>query len=236
MASQIFERLKLVSSPEKAKANAWFFKTGPGEYGEGDKFIGVNVPNQRSVAKDLFSDLSIEEVLRCLRSPWHEERLTSLFVMVLKYQKGNDVDKHLIVGKYLENAKYVNNWDLVDSSAPYILGDWLVDRDKSVLYELVESENLWERRISIISTLFFIRQYKYEDTLKLSEQLLIDKHDLIHKAVGWCLREVGKKDEDLLLGFLDRHVQKMPRTTLRYAIERLPEEQRKYYLVLESGN
>ncbi len=236
MASQIFEQLKLVSSPEKAKASVWFFKTGPGDYGEGDKFIGVNVPQQRKVAKDLFRDLSIEEVLKCLRSPWHEERLTALFVLVLKYQKSKDADKRLIVGKYLENAKYVNNWDLVDSSAPYILGDWLVKRDKNVLYELADSDNLWERRISIISTLFFIRQGKYEDTLKLAEQLLIDKHDLIHKAVGWCLREVGKKDNELLLSFLDKHVLKMPRTTLRYAIERLPEEQRKYYLTLRSGN
>ncbi len=233
MASKVFEALEQVATPERAEAGAWFFKTGPGEYGEGDKFLGVTVPDQRKISKLLYKELNIEQILLSLRSPWHEERLTALFMLVLRYKKDDEKTKSKIVKLYLENTEFVNNWDLVDSSAPYILGNWLQNKDRTILYKLSKSKILWERRISIITTLMFIRNGEYGDTLDLAEQLLNDKEDLINKAVGWCLREVGKKAEDLLVDFLDKYAATMPRTTLRYAIEKFPEPKRKHYLNLK---
>ncbi len=232
-ANSVFNELSKLADPLRAQSNAWFFKTGPGEYGEGDKFISVTVPQIRKVTKEFYKQLSLKQVIQSLHSPWHEERLAALFMLVLKYQKGNEQQKTEVVNCYLANTKFVNNWDLVDSSAPYILGDWLLARDKEILYTLCKSEILWERRISVITTLMFIRKGEFGDTMDLAEQLLYDKEDLIHKAVGWCLREVGKKVEDLLEDFLNKYAATMPRTTLRYAIEKFPETKRRYYLKLK---
>ncbi len=232
---EIRKQLIEKSIPQKAAFLPRFFKTGPGEYGEGDKFIGVTVPAQRAIAKSFYENLSLNNAVKLLHSDLHEERLTALFILNLKFKKSNETEKARIVKLYLANTKFVNNWDLVDSSAPYILGVWLGDKDRAILYTLAQSKLLWERRISIISTLMFIRNGQLEDTIKLAEQLLFDKEDLMHKAVGWCLREVGKKDYDLLISFLSKYAATMPRTTLRYAIERLSEQERKYYLGLKHG-
>jgi len=205
-----------------------FFKTGKGQYGEGDVFLGITVPKQRKIAK-LYLDLSLHDLSSLIKSKVHEERLTALFVAVYKYKKFQI--KKEIYQWYLKNAKQVNNWDLVDSSAPYIVGDFLKDKDRSVLFKLAKSKNLWEKRIAILSTFAFINQGEFKDTFKIAEILLSDTHDLIHKAVGWMLREVGKrvsqKTEEV---FLQKHYQKMPRTMLRYAIERFPEKLRQKYL------
>lgn len=233
---EIRKQLIEKSIPQKAAFFPRFFKTGPGEYGEGDKFIGVTVPVQRSIAKEFYNDVSLKTVIELLHSEWHEERLTALFILNLKFIKSDDHKKSEIVEAYLANTKYVNNWDLVDSSAPYILGVWLGNKERTILYTLAKSESLWERRISIISTLMFIRNGHFEDTINLAEQLLFDSHDLMHKAVGWCLREVGKKDYDLLISFLNKYAATMPRTTLRYSIERLPDTERKHYLGLKHKN
>jgi 3-methyladenine DNA glycosylase AlkD len=224
--------LKAVATPERAKANAWFFKTGPGQYGEGDQFLGVTVPNQRKIAKQ-FKDMPLSYIEELLHSPWHEVRLTTLFIMVFSYQKGNEKRKADIANLYLANAKYINNWDLVDSSASYILGPWLENSPYKMktLKKLAHSKNLWERRIAMISTLYYISRGSADEALQMAEILLHDKHDLIQKAVGWMLREVGKMvDRDILLAFLDEHAATMPRTALRYAIEHLTPELRRTYL------
>lgn len=228
-AKNVGVALQQIATKERAESNAWFFKTGSGQYGEGDKFLGVTVPQQRKVAKK-FKDLPLTEVEKLVKSPWHEERLTGLFILVGQYQKADLKTKKEIAGFYHKNRACVNNWDLVDSSAPYILGDYLLNHSRAVLYRLVKSKSVWDRRIAIIATLNFIRLGQYDDTLRLSEQLLGDKHDLIQKAVGWMLREVGKKDQKTLLKFLDIHAAKMPRTALRYSIEHLQPNQRQHYL------
>jgi len=205
-----------------------FFKTGKGQYGEGDVFLGITVPKQRKIAKK-YLDLSLQDLSSLIKSKVHEERLTALFVAVYKYKKFQI--KKEIYQWYIKNAKQVNNWDLVDSSAPYIVGDFLKDKDRSILFKLAKSKNLWEKRIAILSTFAFINQGEFKDTFKIAEILLSDTHDLIHKAVGWMLREVGKrvsqKTEEV---FLQKHYRKMPRTMLRYAIERFPEKLRQKYL------
>lgn len=221
--------LKRLGTTKKAKASAWFFKTGPGEYGEGDVFFGVTVPEQRLISKK-YTNLPLSEIQKLLDDKVHECRLTALMILVSQYEKGDKKMKEKIVKFYLKNSKKVNNWDLVDSSAPHILGDYLRDKERSILYKYSESKNLWQRRISIVSTLFLIKFGKYEDTLKISKLLFGDKEDLIHKACGWALREVGKKSEKTLLNFLDKNATVMPRTTLRYSIERLEESKKKYYL------
>ncbi|MCA9332920.1 DNA alkylation repair protein [Candidatus Saccharibacteria bacterium] len=233
MNTLLFEELKKVSTPEKAKANAWFFKTGPGEYGEGDQFIGVTVPLQRKVAKSLYKQLTIDEVLQSLQSPWHEERLTALFILVLKYQKGDQIDKDRVADAYLENTEFVNNWDLVDSSAGYILGDWLENSPykMKVLTKLAKSNDLWERRIAMLSCSNYIGKGRSKEAFEIIEILKNDHHDLIQKAVGWMLREIGKRvNRDELTNFLDKNAATLPRTALRYSIEHLPTEQRKRYL------
>ena len=226
---QVKTELKNQSDPEHAMKLQGFFKTGEGEYGEGDIFLGVRVPDQRRIAKK-YKNIPLTDVIELLQSGIHEHRLTALFILTEQFNKGDEETRRRIVDLYLGNTAYVNNWDLVDSSAHKILGAWLVDNARDVLYELVESESLWERRISIISTFAFIRRGDLADALALARILIGDGHDLIHKASGWVLREIGKKDRSALETFLLEHYQKMPRTMLRYAIERLPEERRRFYL------
>ena len=226
---QIKKRLKQLANKEKAEILQRFFKTGPGEYGEGDVFIGVKVPDLRKVAKD-FRDIAIKDVIILLESAIHEERLLALLILVSKYVKGNETAKKEIYKLYLNKTKYINNWDLVDVTAQHIVGDYLMDKNKAPLYSLVRSEDLWERRIAIMATFYFIRNERYEDTLKIAKILLSDKEDLIHKAVGWMLREIGKKNMVAEEAFLKQHYKKMPRTMLRYAIEKFPEPKRKQYL------
>ena len=228
-ASDVKKELRKRIKPGKAKLLAGFFKTGKGEYGEGDKFLGVMVPDSREAAKK-FKDLRIEEVKKLLSSGYHEERLTALLILVQKYEKGSEDEKKRIFDFYLSNARYINNWDLVDLTAHRIVGHYLLGKDRKLLYRLAASKGLWERRISIISTAAFIAKKDFADTIKISEILLNDKHDLIQKAVGWMLREIGKRDEKTLTKFLDKHSKKMPRTMLRYSIERLTSAQRKRYM------
>ena len=224
---QIKRDLKKVADEEKAKILQGFFKTGPGQYGEGDVFLGVSVPNIRKVAKGAVERLSLNDVKKLLSSKVHEKRLVALLILIEKYKK----DKDVVYDFYLENVKCVNNWDLVDLSAPNIVGDYLLERkDRKILYRLAKSDNLWEKRIAIVSTFAFIRDGQFSDTLKISKILLKDKHDLIHKAVGWMLREVGKRDEKLLKKFLRDNYSGIPRTTLRYAIERFEEGERLGFL------
>lgn len=234
-ASDIHKLLLEQADPEKAAFFPRFFKAGPGEYAEGDKFLGVTVPKQRVIAKASFANTELPEVIKLLKSEWHDDRLTALFILVLKFQKSDARAKEHIYDLYLAHTKQVNNWDLVDSSAPYIVGAWLMDKDRSILYKLVKSDLLWERRIAMVTTLWFIRNDDFGDVIALAEQLLNDKHDLMHKAVGWCLREMGKKAPDLLEDFLEKHATHMPRTALRYSIERLPEMKRQYFLELKNN-
>ena len=226
---QVKADLERLSDPEHAMKLQGFFKTGKGEYGEGDVFIGVRVPDQRRITKK-YRNISLTDVLELLRSEIHEHRLTALFIFTEQFNKGDEEARRRIVDLYLRNSAYVNNWDLVDSSAHKILGAWLVDKPRGVLYDLARSESLWERRISIISTLAFINRGDLVDALALAEALVDDGHDLIHKASGWVLREVGKKDQSVLEEFLLEYFETMPRTMLRYAIERLPEERRRFYM------
>ena len=222
--------LKKFASKEQAAILSRFFKTGKGEYGAGDKFIGIKVPNQRQVARKYFSELSLKETEELLQSPIHEHRLTALIILNLKYQKADEKTKKEIFNLYLRNTKKINNWDLVDLSAPNIVGDYLLDKDRKILYKLAKSDDLWERRIVILATYAFIRNNEFEDTFKISEILMNDNHDLIHKAVGWMLREAGKRDLKEEEDFLKKYYKEMPRTMLRYAIERFEEKKRKSYL------
>ncbi len=223
--------LRELSSPKKEKLYSRFFKTGKGQYGEGDVFLGITVPDQRKVAKK-FKHLTLTELQELLSSRIHEHRLTALFILIHKYNKSDSENKKDIFDFYLKNTKYVNNWDLVDLSAHMILGDYVLDKQNlwKILYRFAKSRNLWERRISIIATLAFIRNNMVEETLEISKILLNDDHDLIHKAVGWMLREVGKRNIKALDGFLKENYREMPRTMLRYAIERFSKEKMAYYL------
>lgn len=208
-----------------------FFKTGKGEYGEGDAFIGVNVPTQRKVSKKYYKEISLNDTEKLLQTNIHEFRLTALFILVEKYSKmKTEKDKKEIVDLYLTNTEYVNNWDLVDSSADKILGAYLADKDKSLLYELAKSDNLWKQRIAIIATFYFIRNKQFKDTIEISKILLNHKHDLIHKAVGWMLREMGNRDFDTEYNFLKDYYKEMPRTMLRYSIEKFDEDLRQKFL------
>jgi 3-methyladenine DNA glycosylase AlkD len=229
MLTGLKTELQALADPEKAVLLARFFKTGKGQYGEGDIFLGIVVPKQRTVARK-YAALSLRDIRRLLASKIHEHRLVALLILVDKYGEANGEGKQEIVDFYLGHTKHINNWDLVDLSAPRILGDFLSDKDRTVLYRLARSKNLWERRISILSTLAFIRRNDFVDTLRIAESLLEDDHDLIHKAVGWMLREVGKKDLKTEEDFLRRHYRRMPRTMLRYAIERFEEEKRRFFL------
>jgi 3-methyladenine DNA glycosylase AlkD len=228
-AQKIQKYLRQFASKEKARLLQGFFKTGPGQYGEGDKFLGVMVPNIRRSVKE-FADAPLAEVLKLLRSSYHEDRVLALLLLVHKFEKGDLDLRKRIYTLYLKNTKYINNWDLVDLSAPKIVGPYLDRSSRSLLYRFVRSRNLWERRIAILATFPYIRKGDFVDALAISEMLLDDDHDLMHKAVGWMLREVGKKDATVLEGFLRKHYSRMPRTALRYAIERFPEAKRKKYL------
>ncbi len=230
--SALRSALKSRITPGKAEILQRFFKTGPGEYGEGDRFFGVVVPDQRKVARQ-FKTLALPVVEQLLQSAFHEERLTALFILIQQFEKGDLAAKKRIYQTYVRNMKYINNWDLVDSSAPHIIGAWLEQRDRSQLYEWADSDDLWQRRIAMLATFSYIKNGEFEDALHIAEKLLDDSHDLIHKAVGWMLREIGKRDLPREIHFLDRHAATMPRTMLRYAIEKLPESQRQAYLKLK---
>ncbi len=209
-----------------------FFKTGPGEYGEGDIFLGIKVPQQRQVVKKCYKDLPLSEIPKILRTKVHEYRLAALLILVAKFNVKDigAAEKKKIYDLYLKNMAFINNWDLVDLSAPNIVGVYLLDKPREILYKLAKSKDLWERRIAILATFTFIRDNDFKDTLRIAKTLLHDEHDLIHKAVGWMLREVGKRDQDAEEKFLRAHYQVMPRTMLRYAIERFEEKKRKYYM------
>lgn len=211
-----------------------FFKTRKGEYGYGDIFLGIKVPVQRSIARK-YLDLDLEDVQTLLKNKIHEYRLVALIIMVLKFNQSGLPQQEKIYKLYLKNYKNINNWDLVDLSAPNIVGQYLLNKPKKILYDFANSQNLWKKRIAIISTFTFIRQQKFSDTIKIAKILLKDKHDLIHKAVGWMLREAGKRNEKILIDFLDSYSKTMPRTMLRYAIEKLPENKRLYYLNKEKS-
>jgi len=226
---EIRRSLRKYASKQKAKDLQWFFKTGPGEYGEGDVFIGVKVPDIRLVAKK-YRDATLEEITVLLHSPVHEERFLALVFLVKRYSDGNEAGKKQIYDYYLDNTSFINNWDLVDTSAHYIMGAHLMDRDRSVLYSLAKSESLWERRISIMTTFHFIREGDFLTSIDLAEMLLSDEEDLIHKAVGWMLREVGNRNRSAEEKFLKKYYRNMPRVMLRYAIEKFPEPLRKSYL------
>lgn len=227
-------KLHALADPERAAGSVRFFKIGAGEYGEGDKFLGVTVPQVRSLVRT-GGDLSEAGLLSLLRSEWHEERLLALLVLVRSFQraKGAERERKRCVDLYLANARWVNNWNLVDSSAPCILGEWLLPRDRGILEQLASSESLWEQRIAVLATFAFIRAGDFADTLRLCKLLLSHPHDLMHKACGWMLREVGKRDVATLRKFLDQHAARMPRTMLRYAIEKLPEPERRRWLSLK---
>jgi len=225
----IQKRLKKLGNKKHAAISQRFFKTGPGEYGEGDVFIGIRVPILRKLVKE-YLDLALKDVKTLLRSKYHEGRLLSLFIMVDQFSKGDQRKKKSIYELYLKNTGFVNNWDLVDSSAEHIVGAYLMDRSKAVLYRLAQSEDLWERRISIMSTFHFVKRHEFSETLKISKMLLFDRQDLIHKATGWMLREIGKRHLQTEESFLKVNYKKMPRTMLRYAIEKFPEQKRQRYL------
>ena len=231
MLTQLKKELKRHSNPEKAKLLSRFFKTGKGEYGEGDVFIGLTVPEQRAIAKNYY-DMSLKDLQSLLNTKIHEYRLTALFILMYQYSKADDKEKKKIYDFYLRNTKNINNWDLIDLSSHKIVGDYLLfySSEKKVLYKLARSKSLWEKRISIISTAKFISENKFEDTLRISEILLNDTHDLIHKAVGWMLREIGKRYQAVEEKFLKKYYKKMPRTMLRYSIERFDEKKRKFYM------
>lgn len=215
---------------EKAKSSARFFKTGPGQYGEGDVFIGVTVPEQRKVARQ-YQDLPLADAEQLLLSSIHEERLVALIILVGQFIRGDEATKETIYHFYLAHTDRVNNWDLVDSSAEYIVGSWLQNKDKAILVKLAQSESIWERRIAMLATLHYIKQGDPTVALKIAELLLHDKHDLIQKAVGWMLREIGKRcSREVEEAFLLKHYKTMPRTILRYAIEHFPKERREGYL------
>lgn len=220
------------ANPERAAFVARYFKTGPGQYGENDLFLGLSVGQTRAIAKQ-FRTLPQKDVLSLLQSPCHEHRAAALFIWVDQFKKGDPLQRMEIFESYVAHRQYVNNWDLVDVSARDIVGAFLYDQDRSLLYEYAQSNHLWSVRIAVIATLYFIKRKEYSDTLALCTLLLSHPHDLIHKACGWMLREIGEQDREVLKEFLDEHTLQMPRTMLRYAIEKLPESERQYYLKLK---
>jgi 3-methyladenine DNA glycosylase AlkD len=222
-------QLRAQADPVRAGNLRRFFKTGPGDYGEGDRFLGLTVPQVRAVAKEC-REAPLEEIGRLLDSPWHEARLLAVVLLVDRYARADEDERESVYRFYLRRTDRINNWDLVDASAPGIVGRHLLTRSRTVLARLARSQELWERRIAMVATSAFIREGQCDDTLTLATMLLDDEHDLMHKAMGWMLREVGKRDRDVLTGFLDRHATAMPRTALRYAIERFPESLRRHYL------
>jgi 3-methyladenine DNA glycosylase AlkD len=235
-AREIQDQLRSLGSPEAAAFAARYFRTGPGQYGEGDVFLGIRVPVLRALARE-YRSLPEDETLSLLKSPIHEDRFLALLILCLVASRGDEATRRRVHDLYLANTQFINNWDLVDTSAREIVGNYLIDKPRDRLDRLARSKDLWERRIAIVATHAFIGRSEFADTLRLAEHLLEDHHDLIHKATGWMLREVGKRNQAVLEGFLTRHYRVMPRTMLRYAIERFPEKLRKAYLkgLVESG-
>ena len=228
-ARTIQAAIRGAGNPEDARVLQWFFKTGPGEYGEGDRFAGVRMPALRRMVPG-FAGADEKTVADLLESGVHEARMMALLILVRQFERGDVAGRGRIYRFYLEHTARINNWDLVDLSAPQIVGGYLADRSRRPLYRLVRSKSLWERRIAVLATFTFIRNRDFADALALAAALLRDREDLIHKAVGWMLREIGKRDVVVLETFLARHAATMPRTMLRYAIERFPEPQRQSYL------
>lgn len=232
MVNSLLELQKQIHSkknPEKAKILQGFFKTGKGQYGEGDIFLGITVPDSRKMAKE-FRDLSLAEIKKLLESKIHEERVIALLILVDQFEKATPEKKNEVYDFYLAHTAWINNWDLVDLTAHKIVGEYLLTKNTKILTDLVHSKNLWEKRIGIVATLAFIRKGKLSETFRLSKILMNDSHDLIHKAVGWMLREAGKRDEVPLEVFLEEYAPIMPRTMLRYAIEKFSADRRAYYL------
>jgi 3-methyladenine DNA glycosylase AlkD len=228
-AREVRRRLKKLANKEHAAVSQRFFKTGAGEYGEGDIFIGIRVPVLRKLVIE-YKDLPVSDTKILLRSPFHEERLLAILLFVRKFETGDDDIKKNIYDLYLKSTKFINNWDLVDTSAEHIVGAYLMDKSKRPLNQLAKSNNLWERRIAIMATFHFIKRHEFSETLKISNMLIADRHDLIHKATGWMLREIGKRDLETEERFLKKCYKKMPRTMLRYAIEKFSEKKRQRYL------
>ena len=229
MRERIEKDLQGLSNPEKARILSGFFKTGKGQYGEGDIFLGIPVPQSREIAKR-YIEADFKTIQELLESKIHEHRLVALLILVEKFRKADEKSKKTIIKFYLKNTKYVNNWDLVDLSADKILGEYLFDKEKSLLYKLAKSKDLWEKRISVVSTFAFIKRNRFKETFEFTEMLLEDKHDLIHKACGWMLREIGKRNQKEAERFLQKYHKKMPRTMLRYAIERFDEKKKGFYM------
>ncbi len=223
------KELRKYAHAKKATHASRFFKTGPGEYGEGDVFIGVVVPDTRRVAK-MYQNLSLSQLQEVLKSPIHEDRLLALVILTLQFAKASPEGQQKIFNFYLKNKKFINNWDLVDVTTPAIVGGWLFNRDRKILDSLVMSKRLWDRRIALLSTFYFIRNGDFQDALRFARLLLKDREDLIHKAAGWMLREIGKRDRLVLRNFLKKHATQMPRTMLRYSIEHLSKAEQKRFL------
>jgi 3-methyladenine DNA glycosylase AlkD len=232
LLNQLNKRITLLACPERAKSSLRYFKTGKGEYGEGDVFIGITAPELRALSKE-YIQLPLADCITLLTSPIHELRMLALFILALQFKKANEQEQFKIYSVYLEHTQYINNWDLVDCSAPHISGPYLVNRDKNILYTLAKSDLLWDRRIAMISCFSLIRDHQFEDALNLSEIFLSDKEDLMHKAVGWMLRELGKRNKEAEVAFLNKYAALMPRVMLRYAIEKFDHEERQYFLSLK---
>jgi 3-methyladenine DNA glycosylase AlkD len=217
-------------NPQKAKLLSGYFKTGPGQYGEGDIFYGLTVPQCRKIVAN-YRELPITDIQKLISSKIHEIRLIALLILVDQYKRAGETDKKIIYEFYLKNSRFINNWDLVDLTAPKIVGEYLINKDRKILYQLAKSNNIWDRRIAVLTTFTFIKNGQYDDSIRITEMLLVDRHDLIHKAVGWMLREIGKRDIEAEEQFLKKYYLKMPRTMLRYAIEKFPEPKRRKYLL-----
>lgn len=235
--NELISELQAIATPERAKASAWFFKTGKGQYGEGDIFIGISTPNLRTICKK-YGSLPLEDLQVLLNDPIHEYRMAALMILVNQMKKANGDAQKRIYDFYLKNTNQINNWDLVDASARDIVGYYLFDKDRQVLYDMAHTDHLWTQRIAIIASWYFINKNQYKDTFRIAEILLSHKHDLIHKAVGWMLREIWKREEaggivaKQVEQFLERNISKIPRTALRYSIEKMTEERRKYFMIL----
>lgn len=221
-------RTKALANPVQAKAAQWFFKAGPGEYGEGDRFLGIRVPQLRALVRE-FETVDRATITALLKSPWHEERLLAVLLLVRQFERGTDADRKAIYALYLRSLRHINNWDIVDSSAPHIVGRHLDGKGRGTLVRLARARRVWSRRVAILATFYTIRRSEFADTIAIATLLLHDPHDLIHKATGWMLREVGQRDMTTLTTFLDRHAATMPRTMLRYAVEKLPPARRRHY-------
>ncbi len=229
MKEKVIKEIKLYKNEAKALHLMQFFKTGKGQYAEGDLFLGLQVPQTREISKKFFQDCDLKTLETLVQNPYHEIRLCSLLMMLMQYEKQIKNDRQSIFELYMRNTDHINNWDLVDLSAPKIIGHYTLEKPE-ILFSLAKQDHLWKQRIAIVSTLFHIKKKKYETAISLCEEFLTHKHDLIHKASGWMLREIGKNDIEKLYEFLDKHHKTMPRTMLRYSIEKLSEPRRKHYM------